>query len=95
MTTYQRPVPKNPWVAWAWDTGERALRAYAAAWVAVYVGAQVIEKFDVTFWESLQAAAFGSFVSIMFSLAGKTRGATDSASLLNRQQDPPLPQNRP
>jgi hypothetical protein len=72
--------------------GERAVRAYAAAWTAIYAGGDAIAGFyDVSFTESLLAALFGLFVSVMFSLAGKKRGAEDSASLLDRGQDPPLP----
>lgn len=86
-----RPDIKNPWVAWAWDTGERVVRNYAGAWTAIYLaGDKILGFWSASFTESLIAAAFASFVSAMFSLAGKTRGATDSASVLNREQDPPV-----
>lgn len=87
-----RPTPVNPWVAWMWDAGERATRAYAASWCAVYGAAQISDKFDISLVDSLKAAFIGFFVSSMFSLAGKARGAPDSASVLNRAQDPPLAQ---
>jgi len=87
-----RPEPQNPWARWALDTLERAARAYAGAWVAIYLaGDQILGFWDATFSESLQAAAFATFVSGMFSLAGKGRGAEDSASFLPAHTDPPQP----
>lgn len=84
-----RPVPKNPWARWALDSLERGLRAYAASWVAIVGGDYVLEQWNATFAESLKAAFFGLLVSALFSLAGKKRGAEDSASFLPANTDPP------
>ncbi len=84
------PTPSNPWARWALDTLERSLRAYAGAWTAIYVAGDAILGFwDASFVDSLIAAAFAVFVSSMFSLAGKTQGASDSASFLPAGTDPP------
>jgi hypothetical protein len=85
------PVPANPWARWALDTLERGARAYAAAWVAIVGGDYVLEQWNATFAESLKAAFFGLVVSSLFSLAGKTQGADDSASFLPENTDPPQP----
>lgn len=90
-----RPVPKNPWARWVLDTLERAVRAYAASWVAIVGGDYVLDSWNASFLESLEAAFFGFLVSAMFSLAGKTRGAPDSASLLPANTDPPQPAGDP
>lgn len=76
------PVPKNPWVAWAWDAGERALRAYAAAFASLVGADQAFTKFDLSFLDTLVAAFIGMVVSALFSLAGKKRGSSRTASLL-------------
>jgi hypothetical protein len=86
-----RPQPKNEWARWALDGLERGLRAYASSWVAVVGGDYVLEAWNATFVESLQAAFFGFVVSVIFSLAGKQRGASDSASFLPENTDPPQP----
>jgi hypothetical protein len=87
-----RPEPRNPWARWALDTLERGARSYASAWVAIYLaGDQILGFWNATFGESLMAAAFATFVSGMFSLAGRRRGAEDSASFLPENTDPPQP----
>lgn len=83
-----RPPIKSEWGLWLWDAGERAVRAYAAAWVSI-IGGDYVMEWDATLGESLLGALFGVIVSAAFSLAGKRRGAPDSASLLQREQDPP------
>jgi uncharacterized membrane protein YiaA len=85
------PPIKSEWGLWAWDAGERAARAYAISWVAIVGGDYVIEAWNATMLETFKAAFFGVLVSALFSLAGKTRGAKDSASLLERSKDPPAP----
>jgi hypothetical protein len=85
-----RPVPKNEWARWAIDTAERGLRAFASAYVSV-VGADYLnESFDVGTVATFKVALGTMFVSAMFSLAGKARGAPDSASLLPAHADPPV-----
>lgn len=84
-----RPEPANPWARWALDLAERGLRAYAASWVAIVGGDYVLDNWNASLTESLTAAFFGLLVSAMFSLAGKTQGAPDSASLLPARTDPP------
>lgn len=85
-----RPQPSNPWARWALDTLERGLRSYAGAWTAIYLaGDQILGFWSASFSESLIAAGFATFVSAMFSLAGKRRGAEDSASFLPASVDPP------
>ena len=86
-----RPVPENPWARWALDSLERGARAYAASWVSIVGGDYVLDSWSASFSESLVAAFFGLVVSAMFSLAGKSRGAEDSASLLPANTDPPQP----
>jgi hypothetical protein len=83
-----RPPIKSDWGLWAWDAGERALRAYAAAWTAI-VGGDYALEWDVSVLDTFLAAFLAVVVSAMFSLAGKKRGAPDSASLMAREQDPP------
>lgn len=70
---------------------ERGLRAYAAAWVAIVGGDYVLDSWSASFRESLVAAFFGLIASAMFSLAGKAKGAPDSASFLPANTDPPQP----
>lgn len=67
---------------------ERGARAYAGAWVAIYAGGEVV-GWDASILDSFKGAAFGLFVSAMFSLAGKANGAPDSASFLPARTDPP------
>lgn len=67
---------------------ERGLRAYAAAWTAIYAGGEVV-GWDASIVDSFKGAAFGLLVSAMFSLAGKAAGAPDSASFLPAGTDPP------
>jgi hypothetical protein len=86
-----RPQPANPWARWALDSLERGVRAYAAAWVAIVGGDYVLDQWSASFGESLKAAFFGLVVSTLFSLAGKQRGAEDSASFLPASTDPPQP----
>ena len=86
-----RPEPPNVWARWALDTLERGLRAFAAAYVSVVGADYLSESFDVSTLETFKLAAGTMFVSTMFSLAGKTRGAPDSASLLPANTDPPQP----
>ncbi len=83
------PVPENPWARWALDTIERAVRAYAASWVAIVGGDYVLDSWSASFQESLVAALFGLVASTLFSLAGKQNGASDSASFLPPNTDPP------
>ncbi len=83
------PNPKNPWARWALDTLERGVRAFAAAYVSVVGIDYLSEDFNVNTLENLKLAAGTMFVSSMFSLAGKTRGAEDSASFLPENTDPP------
>lgn len=85
-----RPTPKNPWVAWLFDAGERAIRAYAASFASLITADQVFTKFDLTLLETFYAAFVGFVVSGVVSLAGKRIGATDSASVLPRPMDPPV-----
>ena len=84
-----RPQPQNPWARWALDMLERGVRAYAASWVAIVGGDYVLDSWSASFRESLVAAFFGLLASAMFSLAGKASGASDSASLLPANTDPP------
>lgn len=86
-----RPQPENPWARWALDTLERGLRAYAACWVGIVGGDYILDSWSASFQESLVAALFGVFLEAMFSLAGRSRGATDSASMLPGNTDPPQP----
>ncbi len=83
------PVPENPWARWALDTLERGARAYAASWVAIVGGDYVLDSWSASFAESLVAALFGLLASTLFSLAGKQSGASDSASFLPPNTDPP------
>ena len=85
------PELSNPWARWALDTLERGLRAYAASWVSIVGGDYVLDSWSASFAESLVAALFGLVASTLFSLAGKTSGATDSASFLPAGTDPPQP----
>ena len=85
-----RPVPKNPWVAWLIDAVERGVRAYAASFATLIGADQVYTKFDLTLLETFYSAFVGLVVSGLLSLAGKRIGATDSASVLPREQDPPI-----
>lgn len=85
------PKPKSEWGRWALDTLERGARAFAAAYVSVVGIDYLSDKFDVSTLENLKLAAGTMFVSAMFSLAGKQRGAPDSASLLPADTDPPQP----
>ena len=86
-----RPEPKNPWARWALDMLERGARAYAASWVSIVGGDYVLDSWSASFQESLVAALFGLVASALFSLAGKSRGADDSASFLPANTDPPQP----
>lgn len=86
-----RPQPSNPWARWALDTLERGARAYAASWVSIVGGDYVLDSWSASFRESLVAAFFGLVASMLFSLAGKQRGADDSASFLPASTDPPQP----
>lgn len=85
-----RPPIKNPWFAWLWDTSERGLRMYAGCLATVIGGDYVMDSWSATWQEAVAAAFFGFAAEVVFSLAGKRRGADDSASLLSREQDPPL-----
>ena len=84
-----RPPITNPWAIWALDTLERAARAYAASFASLIAADQVFTKFDLALGETFYAAFVGFVVSAILSLAGKTRGAEDSASLLPAKSDPP------
>lgn len=84
-----RPVPKNPWARWALDSLERGIRAYATSLATVLGGDYVLSQWNATFGESLKAAFFGLAISAVFSIAGKQRGAPDSASFLPENTDPP------
>ena len=86
-----RPKIKNEWAARAVDAGERGLRAFAAAYVSVVGIDYFTENFDVGTIATFKLALGTAVVSAMVSLAGKRRGAPDSASLLDREDDPPLP----
>ena len=86
-----RPPITNPWGLWALDTFERALRAYAASFATLVGADQVFTKFDLALAEMFYAAFVGFLVSALLSLAGKTRGAEDSASFLPAHQGPPQP----
>jgi hypothetical protein len=85
-----RPKIKNEWAVWALDGIERGLRMFAGAYVSVVGIDYFSESFDVSTLETFKLSAGAMFVDVMFSLAGKKRGAPDSASLLNREDDPPL-----
>lgn len=84
------PEPKNPTARWALDMIERGVRAYASAWVAIYVaGNYVLDAWNASAIETFKAAFFALVVSALFSLAGKRQGAEDSASFLPPNTDPP------
>lgn len=84
-----RPKPKNEWARWALDTVERGVRAFASAYVSVVGLDYFTENFDVGTMATLKLSLGTMFVSTMFSLAGKTQGAPDSASFLPENTDPP------
>jgi Putative lactococcus lactis phage r1t holin len=75
------PRPKNPWGRWAFDMGERALRAYAASFVTLWTANQASADIDPTFLQTALAALTGAGVSLIFSLVAKTTGDPDTASL--------------
>jgi hypothetical protein len=85
-----RPKVTNEWAIWAIDGAERGLRMFAGAYVSVVGIDYFAEGFNVNTLETFKLALGAMFVDVMFSLAGKKRGAPDSASLLNREADPPL-----
>jgi hypothetical protein len=82
------PIPtKNVWVLWAWDAGERGLRAYAASFASLVGADQAFSKFDLGLLEIFEAAFVGLIVSTLFSLAGKRKGSPASGSLLSSEKE--------
>lgn len=76
---------------WFLDAGERLGKTFLQGFLAAITLDQFSDSFDPSFKFTLGAAAMAGIYSVLMSIASKPVGASDSASLLPADVDPPQP----
>ena len=82
------PQPKNPWARWALDTLERTVRTFLQGMLGV-VSVNAFTSLDASWQQTILVGALAGAYAVVSAFVAQPVGASDSASFLPENTDPP------